>query len=113
MTETARRAYQTAASHRSQREQDADVFRRATSALKAARHSGSLPRVRAIADNRRLWIAVTDLLRDPLNPLPHELRASIVSVGLTVQREMERELPDFDFLISINENITAGLAAQV
>jgi hypothetical protein len=29
-----------------------------------------------------------------------------------VQREMEQEKPDFDFLISINENIAAGLAGQ-
>ena len=74
--------------------------------------SGALPRVRAIADNRRLWMTVSDLMRDPLNALPVELRASIVSVGLIVQREMDREAPDFDFLIAINENIAAGLSRQ-
>ncbi len=73
---------------------------------------GTLPRVRAIADNRRLWMTVSDLMRDPLNALPEELRASIVSVGLTVQREMDREAPDFNFLIAINENIAAGLSGQ-
>jgi flagellar biosynthesis activator protein FlaF len=109
----AARAYDTAASHRSQREQEADVFRRATGALKAARVAGSIPRLRAIADNRRLWMTVNVLMRDPLNPLPQDLRASIVSVGLTVQREMENEVPDFDFLIGINENIAAGLSGQV
>jgi flagellar biosynthesis regulator FlaF len=108
----ATRAYEIAGSHRSQRAQEADVFRRATGALKTARDAGSLPRVRAIADNRRLWITVTDLMRDPLNSLPEPLRASIVSVGLAVQREMERESPDFDFLIAINENIAAGLSEQ-
>ena len=41
------------------------------------------------------------------------LRASIVSVGFAVQREMDREDPDFDFLISINENIAAGLSGNV
>ena len=51
-------------------------------------------------------------MRDPLNALPVELRASIVSVGLIVQREMDREAPDFDFLIAINENIAAGLSSQ-
>ena len=64
---------------------------------------------RAIADNRRLWLTVNDLMRDPLNALPQDLRASIVSVGLAAQREMDRDSPDFDFLISINENIAAGL----
>ena len=108
----AARAYANAATHRSQREQEADVFRRATGALKSARDSGRMPRVRAIADNRRLWLTVNDLMRDPQNPLPQELRASIVSVGLAVQREMDRDAPDFDFLIAINENIAAGLSEQ-
>jgi flagellar protein FlaF len=106
----AARAYENAANHRSQREQEADVFHRAIGALKAARQGGSLPRVRAIADNRRLWLAVNDLMRDPLNPLPEGLRASIVSVGLAVQREMDRDTPDFAFLIAVNENLAAGLS---
>ena len=106
-------AYDNAAAHRSQRDQEADVFRRAIGALKSARNQGSLPRVQAIADNRRLWMTVSDLMRDPLNALPPDLRASIVSVGLVVQREMQQEAPDFDFLIAINENIAAGLSGQV
>jgi flagellar biosynthesis activator protein FlaF len=109
MTDAAR-AYGAAATHRSQRAQEADVFLRVTGALKSARVAGSLQRIHAIADNRRLWITVTDLMRDPLNSLPQELRAGIVSVGLAVQREMDRDSPDYDFLIAINENIAAGLA---
>jgi flagellar biosynthesis activator protein FlaF len=105
-------AYQQAASHRGLREQEAEVFRHATGALRAARDSESLQRTRAIADNRRLWLAVHDLVSDPDNALPASLRASIVSVGLAVQREMERESPDLEFLISINENITAGLSGR-
>jgi flagellar biosynthesis activator protein FlaF len=108
----ATRAYDAAATHRSQRMQEADVFLRAIGRLRGAKDSGPLPRVRAIADNRRLWTAVSDLMRDPLNALPEELRASIVSVGLIVQREMDRDAPDFDFLIAINENIAAGLSSQ-
>ena len=105
-------AYQAAATHRSQREQEADVFRRASGALKAARDTSSIKRVQAIADNRRLWTTVTDLMCDPFNALPQDLRASIVSVGLAVQREMQKEMPDLDFLITINEHIAAGLAGQ-
>jgi flagellar biosynthesis activator protein FlaF len=112
MTEAAR-AYTNATLHRSQREQEADVFRRATGALRAARNMGAISRVRAIADNRRLWSTVVDLMRDPLNALPQELRASIVSVGLAVEREMDRDTPDFDFLIEINETIAAGLSEPV
>ena len=108
----ATRAYAAAATHRSQREQEADVFRRASGALKAARRANPIQRVQAIADNRRLWITVAGLMRDPLNALPEDLRASIVSVGMAVQREMDQESPDFDFLIGINENIAAGLSGQ-
>jgi len=111
MTQGAR-AYEAAAAHRSLRDQEADVFRRATGALMVARDQGTMPRVRAIADNRRLWLTVNDLMRDPLNPLPQALRASIISVGLALQREMDRETPDFDFLIAVNENIAAGLSGQ-
>ncbi|MEA2773440.1 MAG: Flagellar protein FlaF, partial [Acetobacteraceae bacterium] len=49
---------------------------------------------------------------DPANALPEPLKASILAVGLAVQRDMDLETPDFNFLISINENITAGLAGQ-
>lgn len=105
-------AYEFAATHRTQREQEADVFRRATGALKAARDAGNIPRVQAIADNRRLWLTIADLMRDPLNPLPEDLRAAIVSVGLTVQREMAQATPNFEFLISVNENFAAGLSEQ-
>jgi flagellar biosynthesis activator protein FlaF len=109
----AARAYGTAGSHRSLREQEADVFHRAIGALKAARDAGSVARVQAIADNRRLWTTVNDLMRDPLNALPQNLRASIVSIGIAVQREMENPAPDFEFLIGINENFAAGLSGQV
>ncbi len=109
---SATRAYEAAASHRSARQQEADVFRRATGALKLARDAEPISRMRAIADNRRLWLAVTDLMRDPRNALPEELRASIVSVGLAVQREMDLPVPNFDFLISINEHFAEGLSAN-
>ena len=108
MTQAAQ-AYETAANHRTLREQEADVFRHATGVLRLARDSDVLPRVRALADNRRLWLAVNNLMHDSRNALPQELRASIVSLGLAVQREMDHPSPDFDFLIAVNENIAAGL----
>ena len=58
-----------------------------------ARSAGPIPRVRALADNRRLWMTVLDLMRDPANALPEPLRASIISVGLAVQREMDAKRP--------------------
>jgi flagellar biosynthesis regulator FlaF len=109
----ATRAYENAAVFRSQREQEADVFRRVIGCLRAARNAGPVARVRALADNRRLWMTVGDLMRDPDCTLQPPLRAALISIGLTIQREMDNEQPDFDFLISINENIAAGLSAQV
>jgi len=106
----ATQAYQASAAHRSLRAQEADIFRRAIGALRAAREADPITRVRALADNRRVWMAVVDLVRDPANALPQDLRAAIASVGLAVQREMDRDKPDFDFLISVNENMAAGLS---
>lgn len=105
----ATRAYQASAAHRGLRQQEADIFHHAIGGLRTAREAGPIDRVRALADNRRLWMAIVDLVRDPANVLPAELRASIASVGLAVHREMDRDQPDFDFLIAVNENIAAGL----
>ncbi|MEA2739847.1 MAG: flagellar biosynthesis activator protein FlaF [Acetobacteraceae bacterium] len=105
-------AYKTASRYRSQRDQEADVFHHAIVALKGAKDAGPIQKIRALADNRRLWMTVSNLLSDPANALPEPLRVSILSVGATVQREMDQEAPDFEFLISINENIAAGLAGQ-
>jgi flagellar biosynthesis regulator FlaF len=105
-------AYAASAAHRSLREQDADIFRRANAALREGSGAGPLGRVRALADNGRLWRTVMDLMRDPGNPLPEPLRGAIVAIGHTVHREMNQPAPNFDFLISINENIAAGLSGQ-
>jgi flagellar biosynthesis regulator FlaF len=105
-------AYKTAAQYRSQRQREADIFHHAITALEGAKAATVIQQVRAVADNRRLWTMVHDLLSDPANALPAPLKAAILSVGITVQREMDQEKPDFDFLISINENIAAGLEGQ-
>jgi flagellar biosynthesis regulator FlaF len=105
-------AYKTASRYRSQRDQEADVFRYVVAALKSAKDAGQIQKIRALADNRRLWLTVCNLMRDPENTLPEQLRVGILSVGVTVQRDMDQETPDFDFLISINENIAAGLAGK-
>lgn len=111
MTTYAKRAYQASSAQRSLREQDADVFRRANGTLRAAKDAGPVERLRAMADNGRLWTTVSGLLQDPANPLPAPLRASIASIGQAVQREMAQAEADFDFLIAVNENVAAGLSA--
>jgi flagellar biosynthesis regulator FlaF len=105
-------AYAASAAHRSLREQDADIFRRANAAMLGSSSGGAMSRARALADNGQLWRTVMDLMRDAGNPLPSPLRAGIVSIGLTVQREMQQAAPNFEFLIAVNENIAAGLSGQ-
>ena len=109
---TAARAYAAAQGRRSAREQEADLFLRANAALRASRDGAALPLVRALSDTSRLWGAVIDLVRDPENALPAPLRASIVSVGLAVQREVERPAPDIDFLLAVNADLAEGLSAR-
>ena len=105
----ARRAYQMTRQAMDPREQEADVFRRVTGALKAALEKDGIARARAIADNRRLWIALDASLRHPANLLPQETRVTMIQVGRTVMREMENASPDLAFLIEINEQLTSGL----
>lgn len=105
----AARAYQARSADRNQREQEADVFRRATAALRLAQSGDEIERVRAVADNRLLWRTLLIVLKDPENPLPAKLRGSLVSIGMTVERELDAEEPDLPFVIGINEQITAGL----
>src|SRR5689334_9198165 len=72
----AARAYQARAADRNPREQEADVFRRATAALRVAEtgKGDGITRSRAVADNRLLWSTLGILLRDPQNALPAPLR---------------------------------------
>ena len=108
----ASRAYAVASVNRTTREQEADIFRLVIARLQSARLAGPIARVRALADNRRLWTTVADLVRDARNPLPPETRAGIMSIGLTVQREMDADEPNFDFLITINKNMADGLSGN-
>jgi flagellar protein FlaF len=103
-------AYKTATRYRSQREREADLFRQVNATLNAAIDATPVRRARALADNRQLWTTVTGLMRDPANQLPESLKASLVSLSLAVQRQMDCESPDFPWLISINELIAAGLS---
>ncbi len=105
----AARAYQARSADRNLREQEADVFRRATAALRIAQSGEAIDRVRALADNRLLWSTLLLNMTDPQNALPAELRGSLVSVGIAVQRELDSIEPDLPFVIGINEQITAGL----
>jgi flagellar biosynthesis activator protein FlaF len=102
--------YKSASRYRSQRDQEADVFRQVNATLIAAREASPVRRTRALADNRQLWTTVVGLMRDPTNQLPDSLKSSIISLAIAVEREMDRQEPDFAWLMSINELIAAGLS---
>ena len=105
------RAYANARAQRSPREQEADIFRMVNGRLRNARAAGTeLDCVRALADNARLWTATSGFLQDPSNRLPPETRAGIVSISHAVTRAMASGAPDFDFLISVNDTMAAGLS---
>ena len=106
----AARAYQASADTRSLKAQEADIFHRANGAMRSAQDGSPTDRVRAVADNRRLWLTVVGLVQDPDNQLPTSVRAAIISVGHSVQRAMDNPSPDFEFLIAVNENVAAGLS---
>ena len=107
----AARAYASATAARSWRSQEADIFRQVNYRLTAARAGTPMDRTRALADTARLWNAMTAYLQDPLNALPIGTRTGLLSIGHTVERCLADASPDFDFLIAVNENIAAGLAA--
>lgn len=103
-------AYRQAKRHRSLRDQEADVFLRVNASLRAGQDHNDVQFTKALADNERLWITVMDLMRDPENALPAEFRASVISVGLAMQRETAKENPDIAFIVGINEQVAAGLS---
>ncbi len=86
------------------------MFHRVNGVLRAGQRGTPVDRVRAISDNRRLWLTVMGLVQDPDNQLPSGVRAALTSVGHSVQRAMDAASPDLEFLIAVNENVAAGLA---
>lgn len=106
------RAYGAARAARDPREQEADVFRRVNGGLRAALTQEGPARMRAVADNRRLWLAVESALADPSNQLPPTMRAGLISLGRAVQREMDQGEPDLAFLIEVNDQVASGLAGR-
>jgi flagellar protein FlaF len=106
----ARRAYQMTRQAMDPREQEADVIRRITGGLRAVLEQEGIARARAIADNRRLWIALDASVRHPANQLPEQIKLAMLGVGKAVLQEMQNPQPDLAFLIEMNEQLAAGLS---
>ena len=78
-------------------------------ALEETVGKGGFARPRAVAANRRLWIALEASVRHPANQLPRDTKLAMLNVGRAVLREMENNEPDLGFLIEVNEQLAAGL----
>lgn len=109
----AARAYGATRTSMSPREREADVIERVIGTLKSVLDKDGPPRARALADNRRLWLAIESTLAHPMNELPPGLRAGLISLSRTVQKELDKPEPDIAFLIEVNEQIAAGLSGKI
>lgn len=98
------------------RAREKDALEKGIEKLIVARAKGALTPESFEATDfvRRLWgIFISDLCSDE-NGLPHELRASLISIGFWIRKETDAidrgESENFDGLIEINRIISDGLA---
>jgi flagellar protein FlaF len=73
---------------------------------------GAKERVAAAKWNRDIWSALRQDLMNENNQLPKELRASLVSISLWIEKEALRVMEgsgDINAMIDVNRNIMAGL----
>lgn len=99
----------------SAKEREQMLFDRSIDMLAAAKANGSSSHegIDAAYFVNRLWTTVIDDLASAENALPKELKASIISVGIFILKEIERirqgESDDYDTLIEITRSIRDGL----
>lgn len=91
------------------------IFALFTRALEEAEQKGPQAVVKAVADNRQLWITLQMDLADDGNSLPVEVRAQLLSLAIWVNRyspdAMKSKVP-LDPLINVNKSIMDGLRAS-
>ncbi len=83
-----------------------------TRALEEAEAEGSIAVVKAVADNRQLWLTLQIDLASSENQLPKELKAQLISIAIWVDRysgaAMKGEA-SLEPLITVNKQIMEGL----
>lgn len=86
-----------------------------TRALEEAEAKGPVAIVKAVADNRQLWLTLQMDLASEENKLPLELRAQLLSIAIWVNKysvsAMKNEA-SLEPLISVNREIMEGLKGQ-
>lgn len=100
------------------RECESALFSRCIKLLQTAQNAG--PEAPAVLDailfTRRLWIILIEDLGQTENILPKEMKASLISIGFFILKEMDRlekgEAINFEAVIGISQSIRDGLTAQ-
>jgi flagellar protein FlaF len=102
-------------SHQSMRARERQAMDRVIAMLRGAQEKGprSRERVEALFYLRRLWAIFLTDLNDPNNELPAQLRAGIISIGIWMNKEIDRvrsgQTNDLTPMIEINTLIRDGL----
>jgi|688.fasta_scaffold1183738_1 flagellar protein FlaF len=75
--------------------------------------SMSVEMFKATARLRRIWSALISDLSNENNALPDELRASLISIGIWIQKELDKidagKSDNYSGIIEINQIIVNGL----
>ncbi len=83
-----------------------------TRALEEAEAEGPVAVVKAVADNRQLWLTLQIDLASPENQLPKELKAQLLSIAIWVSRYSNAAMKNeasLEPLITVNKQIMEGL----
>ncbi len=83
-----------------------------TRALEEAEAGGSVAVVKAVADNRQLWLTLQMDLASSENKLPKELKAQLISIAIWVNRYSNDAMKgeaSLEPLITVNKQIMDGL----
>ncbi|MBC9209043.1 hypothetical protein IBL26_19530 [Roseomonas aerophila] len=103
------------------RMREAALFRAVSAHLRQVRPGHGVPalemtdgqaRQRALADARRLWLAVGAAVARPDCGLSESLRLSLSRLGLAVLKELRAPSPNLEMLINLNDQIADGLAPR-
>jgi flagellar protein FlaF len=100
------------------RDREREAINRSIAMLEKARAAGPLSRdaLEALHYLDRLWSLLLEDLADAGNQLPRELRASLISIGIWILREVEairaQRSSNFGGLIDVSQMISNGLAGR-
>jgi flagellar protein FlaF len=102
-------------SRQTMRARERQAMDRVIAMLRSAQETSpqSRERVEALFYLRRLWMIFLNDLNDPNNELPDQLRAGIISIGIWMNKEIDRvrggTANDLTPMIEINALIRDGL----